>query len=130
MMTTLNVQFLVEKTNDLATHITSLHFENNPDQIKRYGAEGKHRCYEDAVFHLNFLVKALTMNLPDMYANYILWAAAMLKSRYIPETDLHHNLDFVQQAIHEILGSQFSSATKEYVNAAKEKLKESTEEYA
>ncbi|WP_373523524.1 B12-binding domain-containing protein [Aquiflexum sp.] len=50
------------------------------------------------------------------------------ESRNIPETDLLHNLDFVQKAIHEILGIQFSSSTEEYVIAAKEKLKESTQE--
>lgn len=127
-MSALNVQLLAEKSSELANYITGLHFEHDPSLIKRYGAEGKQRCYEDAVFHLNFLVEALTMNLPDMYANYILWAAAMLKARNIPETDLKYNLDFVQQAIHEILGSRFSSATKEYVTAAKEKLKENTEE--
>lgn len=128
MMTELNIPLLTEKYSELANHITSLHFDHNPDLLKRYGVTGKHRCYEDAVFHLNFLAEALTMKLPDMYANYILWAAAMLKSRNIPDSDLQHNLDFVQQAIHEILGSQFSSATKEYVSAAKEKLKESVEE--
>lgn len=127
-MTALNVQTFAEKTNELADYVTNLHFENNPALFERYGEVGKKRCHEDAVFHLNFLVEALTMKLPDMYANYILWAAAMLKSRNIPETDLHHNLDYVQQAIHETLGSQFSSVTEEYINAAKEKLQETTEE--
>lgn len=41
---------------------------------------------------------------------------------------MQHSLDFIQQAIHEILGSRFSSATKEYFIAAKEKLIESNEE--
>lgn len=127
-MPALNVQLLTEKSSELANLVTRLHFERDPRLMKRYGAAGKVRCYEDAVFHLNFLAEALTMNLPDMYANYILWAAAMLKSRNIPESDLHHNLDFVQQAIHEILGPEFSAVTKEYVAAAKEKLKEKTEE--
>lgn len=69
-MSALNVQVLTEKSSELANYITNLHFENDPGLIKRYGAEGKRRCNEDAVFHLNFLAEALTMNLPDMYANY------------------------------------------------------------
>ncbi len=128
MMTTLNIKLLAEKSRELANYITSLHFEHDPGLTQRYGTEGKHHCYEDAVFHLDFLAEAMTMNLPDMYANYILWAAAMLKSRSIPETDLHQNLNFVQKAIHEILGSEFSAATKEYIAAAKEKLQENSEE--
>lgn len=127
-MTASEIQLLNEKSGELASYITHLHFEHDPGLIERYGAEGKNRCYEDAVFHLNFLVEAMTLNFPDIYANYILWAAAVLKSRNIPETDLLHNLDFVEQAIHEILGHQFSSVTKEYVAAAKKNLKEIPEE--
>ncbi|WP_114752733.1 cobalamin B12-binding domain-containing protein [Pleomorphovibrio marinus] len=127
-MTVLNVQLLTEKTSELANHVTRSHFERDPGLLKRYGESGKLRCYEDAIYHLNFLAEALTMDIPDMYASYILWAAAMLKSRNIPESDLHHNLDFVQQAIHEILGPEFSAVTMRYVAAAKEKLKEKTEE--
>lgn len=128
MMTALNVQLLTEKSSELANLITNLHFDHDPGLIKRYGKEGKNRCFEDAVFHLNFLTEALTIGLPDMYSNYIVWAAAMLKSRNIPETDLLYNLDFVQQAITEILGSNFSAVTRKYVIAAKEKLKESVGE--
>ncbi|MEQ9309534.1 MAG: cobalamin-dependent protein [Balneolaceae bacterium] len=123
-----NIQKLAEKSNELANHITRLHFEQNPGLLKRYGESGKKRCFEDAVFHLNFMVEALTMNLPDMYANYILWAANMLKSRNIPESDLEDNLNFVQQAIHDILGSQYAKITNEFITAAKEKLNEKTEE--
>ncbi len=123
-----DIHLIAKSTDELAKHITHLHFERNPELMERYGAAGKVRCYEDAVYHLNFLSEALTMNLPDMYANYILWAAAMLKSRNIPENDLHDNLNFVQQAIHEILGSGLSAVTIEYINAAKEKLNEESEE--
>lgn len=127
-MPPLNVQLVTEKFGELANHITYLHFERHPGLMKRYGEAGKVRCYEDAVFHLKFLVEALTMKLPDLYANYILWVEAMLKARNIPKEDLHDNLEFVQQAIHEILGSQYSIVTKEYIAAAREKLKENTEE--
>jgi len=122
-----DVQLLVEKSNELAQQITRLHFEQNPTLLERYGELGKKRCYEDAVFHLNFLAEALTMNLPDMYANYILWAASMLQSRNVPETDLDDNLDFVQQAIYEILGRQFADVTNGFITAAKEKLHATTE---
>jgi hypothetical protein len=120
----INIQKLVEKSNELANHITRLHFEHNPGLLERYGEAGKTRCFEDAVFHLNFLAEALTMNLPDMYANYILWAASMLKSRNIPESDLDDNLDYVQQAIYEILGSEYAAVTNDFIAAAKEKLNE------
>lgn len=127
-MTEPNLRMFAKQISELANYITCLHFEHTPELLKRYGVEGKQRCYEDAVYHLNFLNEALSMNHPEMYANYIIWAAAMLKSRNIPETDLCHNLNFVQQAIHEKMGSKFSAITQEYITAAKEKLKENSEE--
>lgn len=127
-METLNVKKIHESSNELSNYITELHFEHDPSLSVRYGSEGKKRCKQDAVFHLNFLAEALTMQLPEMYANYILWAESMLKSRNIPDTDLINNLDFVQIAIHEILGSEFSNVTKDYINNAREKLLEKKEE--
>jgi methanogenic corrinoid protein MtbC1 len=123
-MTTLNVHLFTGKSVELANYITRLHVEHDPALMNRYGDSGKTRCYEDAIFHLNFLGEALTMNLPGLYANYVLWSAIMLKSRNIPDSDLQNNLDFVQHAIHEIMGIEFSSVTKDYIIAAKEKLKE------
>ena len=54
-MTTENVQLLTEKSAELANHITRLHYNKHPELMKRFGAEGKKRCYEDAIFHLNFI---------------------------------------------------------------------------
>ena len=119
---------ITESSNELSNYITELHFEHDPSLLVRYGIEGKSRCKQDAVSHLNFLVEALTMQLPEMYVNYILWAESMLKSRNIPDTDLLINLNFVQIAIHKILGSDFSNVTKEYIDKAREKLLENKEE--
>lgn len=127
-MKTLDLKLLGEKTNELAQYITGLHFENNPGLAVRYGAEGKVRCHEDAVYHLKFLVEAMTMNSSNLYTNYIHWASAMLKSRNIPDADLQENLEYVQQAIQKIMGESFSSETKTYIQAAKEKLKEKSED--
>lgn len=128
IMSAPSVQLLTEKSSELANHITRLHYDSHPELMERYGAVGKKRCYEDAVFHLNFLTEAMTMNLPDMYTNYVLWVAAMLKSRNIPDSDLQNNLDFVQKAIHELLGSDFSTVTQEYIDAAQKKLNENVQE--
>lgn len=123
-----DTHLIAKSTEELANHITYLHFQHNPELLDRYGEAGKVRCYEDAVFHLNFLAESMNLNMPDMYANYILWTSAMLKSRNIPENDLNDNLNFVQQAVHEILGEEFSAETKEYIEIAKAKLKDNKED--
>lgn len=126
----INIQRLSDSTNALADLITELHFEQNPALLERYGVQGKIRCHEDAIFHLHYLAEALTMGLPDMYANYILWVSSMLKSRHIPDSDLQNNLGYVQVAIHNLLGHEFASVASEYIDFAKVKLLENREQNA
>lgn len=121
-MEKIDIQILAQSADKIAKQILELHFKHHPESIECYGAAGKDRCYEDAVFHLKFLAEAITMELPDMYANYILWAASMLDSRNIPESVLYNDIDYVQKSIKEVLGSQYTTLTEPYIQAAKEKL--------
>lgn len=129
-MTTVNAQLLVEKNTELARYITDLHFKQHPELLERYDESEKVKCYEDVAYHLQFLKEAMIMDLPDMYANYILWESVMLKSRDIPETNLEHKLNAVQLAIHEIMGSDFATVTEQYINLARKKLIEKKEDDA
>jgi MerR family transcriptional regulator, light-induced transcriptional regulator len=99
-----------------------LHFDRNPGLLKRYGSAGKERCHEDAVFHLDFLTEALKMEHRGMYANYILWAAAMLENRNVTKSDLLDNLEYILQAFKKILGENAAAAIEPYIAHAKEEL--------
>lgn len=113
---------ILRKKMDLAERITEMHFRANPELAKRYGDAGKDRCREDAAYHLEFLAEAITMDHPEMYGNYILWAAAMLEARKIPKSDLDKSLDYVERAVQELLGEQESAKNHPFFALAREKL--------
>jgi MerR family transcriptional regulator, light-induced transcriptional regulator len=126
-MDPLNLQLFAEKSEELANYIIGLYLENNPDVHTEKGAKELLNI-ENAVFHLKFLEEALTLRFPEIYVNYNLWAATLWESRDIPKTHILNYTEYVQQAVTEVLGSEFSKSTNEYINSAKEKLQESREE--
>jgi len=113
---------ILRKKSGLAERITAMHFLGNPDLERRYGNAGKDRCREDASYHLEFLAEAITMDHPEMYGNYILWAAAMLEARKIPRSDLDKSLEYVERAVQELLGEQESEKLHPFFAIAREKL--------
>mgnify|MGYP006201678503 CR=1 FL=1 len=74
-MKTLNVNKIHESLNELSNYITELHFKHDPTLSVRYGSEGKNRCQQDAIFHLNLLAEAF----PDVevYAASMAQASAL-----------------------------------------------------
>lgn len=116
------VQIIQDKLPALATRITQLHFANHPELLQRYSAAGKERCFEDAVFHLEFLIEALKIDHRELYGNYILWAAAMLEHRNIPKSDLENNLQYLLQALQDELGADFPEQIESFIGHAREKL--------
>jgi methanogenic corrinoid protein MtbC1 len=113
---------LEEQKNNLAKRITVLHFANNEALEKRYGEAGKKRCFEDAVYHIDFLTEALRLDFTEIYGQYIVWVASMLKSRNIPASDLMENIKYIQVAIEEILGKEALDEVTPYMRKALDKL--------
>ena len=121
-------QIIQDKISGLAVRITQLQFEKHPELLKRYGPAGKKRCHEDAVFHLEFFIEALKLDHRDMYGNYILWAAAMLGHRNIPKSDLEYNLQYLQQAILEVLDTDYSNQIIDFIEFGRNKLNQEVTE--
>ncbi len=113
---------LEEQKNKLAERITALHFANNEALEKRYGAAGKKRCFEDAVYHISFLTEALRLDFTEIYGQYIVWVSSMLKSRNIPDNDLMENIRYIQIAIEELFGKEVLTTVSPYMQKALDKL--------
>ena len=95
------VDKLQKDKRELAGRITELHFSRNPGLEKKYGEKGRERCYEDAVFHLNYLIEAVRFESKELFNHYLEWAWNMLEARDIPLDDLVSNLGFIEQVISE-----------------------------
>ncbi len=100
----------------LAERMTELHFERHPEIIERYGAEGKEKCFEDAIYHLEYLQEAVKVESKTLFNNYLDWAKIMLKERDIPENDLVDNMVFLKQAVDEILAEDEAVLLHGYID--------------
>lgn len=125
MNSDLNFEILKLESNrkQLAEKITDLHFSNHPELEKRYGEKGRLHCYEDALYHINYLIESLRVESPDMFEHYLEWSYQMLIARDIPKEDLLHNLEYFLAAIDHILPNSDLSISKEYINRGQYYLK-------
>ncbi len=108
----------------LAERMTHLHFANKPELHERYGEQGRQRCHEDAVYHLQYLAEALRFERPDLYVNYIHWVGSMLASRHIPIEDIQDNLNYLQASTKELLHADQQALVDLYVGTARSRAKE------
>jgi methanogenic corrinoid protein MtbC1 len=87
----------------LARELTERHFGRRPELEKRWGERGRAKCREDAEFHLRYLAQAVALGRPELFAEYLVWASAMLESRGIPAEDLRADMAELQQLLREQL---------------------------
>lgn len=66
-----------------------------PQMQQRYGKIGRQKCVEDTNYHLQFLTEALTVNSPQLFADYVDWVKALLAGLNIPAEDLAGNLQVI-----------------------------------
>src|SRR5690554_6681709 len=96
-----DLNFEIEKLEDvrenLAEKITELHFANHPELEERYGVNGRKHCYDDALYHLNYLIESLRLGNWKMFEHYLEWSFHMLSARDIPKKDLLDNLEYMKE---------------------------------
>lgn len=78
-------------------------------------------CYEDAITNLNYLQASIFMDHPELYTNYISWAAVMLRHRNIPDFNIQKILFFINKAIEEFLGPDVLAIVAPFIARAIEK---------
>ncbi|MFH5885282.1 cobalamin-dependent protein [Halalkalibaculum sp. DA3122] len=115
---------LEEQKHPLAERITALQFKNNPMLEERYGQEGRDRCREDAIYHLEYLVEALRVQSPGIFNHYLEWAHHMLSARNIPLSDLAENVRYIKQAVREKLPEEDLSPAVDYLDSGINHLKD------
>lgn len=110
---------------ELAQLVTDLHFQHYPELVDKFGDRGKKRCYDDAIYHINYLDQAVRVNSNILFSNYLEWAQTMLKERDIPGNDLVNNISFLKQAIRQKLTEPKAQQIIEFIDEALETLQRS-----
>jgi MerR family transcriptional regulator, light-induced transcriptional regulator len=108
----------------IAEAVTAKHFALKPELEARYGAVGREKCLQDAVYHLSYLSDALRVAQPALFADYVVWAKTMLAERGIPEKDLADNLVILRDALAERLALGHDNIACRYVDFGLQQLAE------
>lgn len=115
-------QALQLKRRVIAEEVTERHFEAHPEFDARYGTAGREKCRDDAEYHLAYLEEAVAASSPELFADYVAWAASMLASRGVPEADLVDHLRTVLAVLGEMLPADQGAAIHALASPALERL--------
>lgn len=74
--------------------------------FERYGADGRTKCQQDTLFHLEYLRAALDANDREEFRQYRAWLLDLLGARGIPEEDVDANFD----ALSEVISARYGEA--------------------
>jgi len=72
--------------------------------------------------HLDYLTQALAANSPALFVDHVAWSQVTLASRDIPTNRLIVNLESIDQALHQLLPTEFRPIAKQYITAGMEQL--------
>ncbi len=109
-------QSLEENKHSLARTMTDLHFENHPELVEKYGKKGKEKCYEDAIYHINYLSQAIRVDSPKIFNSYLDWARTMLKERGIGVNDLIDSMKFLKEAVDQKISGEKNEELIAYID--------------
>lgn len=111
------IQNLLDKKQDLAQYVTDLHFKRHPELEEKYGEKGREKCYEDVVYHLDYLAESIRVDSKSLFTNYLDWTRTMLRERNIPENDLVDNMVFLKEAIQQNLSDEESQIFTSFIDS-------------
>ena len=102
----------------LGIRVAEKHLEENPHFVERWGEAGRRRCLEDADFHLQYLIHALSLSTPALFSAYIQWTRDVLEKRQIPWRDLQRNLELLRDELARELDPADAALTTGYIEGA------------
>ncbi|MDX1658740.1 MAG: cobalamin-dependent protein [Nitriliruptorales bacterium] len=117
-----SLRALSDQTDGLARSVTVRHFARHPDLEDRFGDRGRRKCFEDTRFHLQHLTSALRADRPQLFAEYLSWAASVLAAYDISVTDLQQHLQTIRDVLRERLGGDLRSAASQILDVGVERL--------
>jgi MerR family transcriptional regulator, light-induced transcriptional regulator len=76
----------------LASRVNDEFFSLHPDWLERYGDRGVRHGFEDACFHIDFLLGAIEVDSHAVFEDYVRWASEVLSARGIEPRYLAESL--------------------------------------
>ena len=119
---------IVGKREAIALSSVDLCWQRDPGLEERYGPDGRRKCHEDALYHLDYLAEAIGASSPDLFHDYVSWAALLLARYKIGIDDLASSLELLVDAASQHLEGDVVEVMRAYVQSGIEALRRREEE--
>jgi len=125
-------RLLKKGREELAERVTGRYFERRP-QWEKSCKHARQKCAEDTRHHLDYLSEALSLSRPAIFADYVVWVAALLARLNIPGEALNTHLALLRDTIADQFATAGSSLaardiTMHYVDGALAKISQAVPE--
>jgi len=104
----------------LAHWVVLRHGEVDPDLAQRYGASWRDAWVPHVRAQIQFLVQAIAVRRPDLFAKATQWTGDALQFRQANQTDLKNNLQCLQEVLKSELPAGVADTATAYVGRALE----------
>ncbi|GAB6053806.1 B12-binding domain-containing protein [Magnetospira thiophila] len=106
----------------IAKAVVNLQYAQNPELEKRFGPEGRVKCYQDACFHVAYLLEAADQERPDVFVSYTSWTKGLLKGMGITVEHLAAHLRILREVTDEMLSGERHAHARIAIDQALAKL--------
>ena len=88
----------------------------------RYGAAGRTKSRQDAVYHFLHLADALDTNSPALFNDYIGWVKVLLQHLGVSSEDLDHHLECMADVVREQMPAPVAASAVAMIEGARTAL--------
>lgn len=113
---------LRDRAGALADAVVACEFARHPKLRARYGAAGRAKSRQDAVYHFLHLAAALDTHSPALFSDYIGWVKVLLQHLGVSSEDLGHHLDCMADVVREQLPAPVAAAAAAMIEAVRAAL--------
>ena len=111
-----------DQAGALADAVVACEFGRYPKLRARYGAAGRTKSRQDAVYHFLHLADALDVNSPALFNDYIGWVKVLLQHLGVSSEDLDHHLDCMAEVVREQMPSTVAASAVSMIDGARTAL--------
>ena len=108
---------LLGQTEELAEAITRSLYADMPELTARYGSSGREKCRQDMRHTIEFLIPAVHLAEPEMFARYIRWLHDLLRARNVSTQEIVRSLQLTEQIVRTQLPADEADAVATCVRA-------------
>jgi MerR family transcriptional regulator, light-induced transcriptional regulator len=109
-------------TGVLADAVVAREFALRPELRARYGAVGRWKSRQEAVYHFTTLADALDTRCPALFDDYVGWVKVLLMQRGVREDDIDHHLACMADVVRERTPPAVAAAAAAMIEGARTAL--------